>query len=89
VRRVEALSQREQAGEALGELERADNQHQTADVGHAARGDGHCRRIGDEDGGDSERQLCVTHRQVDPRPHPEEPAQQASRRMLECAWAFM
>ena len=46
--RAEALSQREQAGEAFGELERADNQHETADVGHAARGDRHCRGISDE-----------------------------------------
>ena len=54
--RVEALSQREQAGEAFGEPERADNQHETADVGHAARGDRHCRRVSDEDGGDAERE---------------------------------
>jgi hypothetical protein len=44
--------------EAFGELERADNQHETADVRHAARGDRHCRRISDEDGGDSKSQLC-------------------------------
>ena len=54
--RVVALAQREQAGEAFGELERADNQHETADVGHAARGDRHCRRVSDEHGGDAERE---------------------------------
>ena len=54
--RAKALSQREQAGEAFGELERADNQHETADVGHAARGDRHCRRVGDKHGGDAERE---------------------------------
>ena len=57
--RVEALSQREQAGEAFGELERADNQHETADVGHAARGDRHCRGVGDEDGGDAEARAAI------------------------------
>ena len=54
--RVEALSQREQAGKAFGELERAHNQHETADVGHAARGDRHCRRVSDEHGGDAKSQ---------------------------------
>ena len=54
--RVEASSQREQAGEALGQLERADDQHETADIGHAARRDRECRRVGDEHGGGAERE---------------------------------
>ncbi len=76
-----ALLQGKQAGEAFGQLERADKKHETADVRHAARCDRERRRVSDKHGGDAESQLCVSRRQADPRPHPEEPAQQASRRM--------
>jgi hypothetical protein len=66
--RITTLSQREQAGEAFGQPERASNKHETANVRHAARGDRHCRRISDEDGGDSKSQLCgfIARRQADP-----------------------
>ena len=51
-----ALPQGEQAGEAFGQLERADHQHETADIGHAARSDRERRRVSDKHGGDSERE---------------------------------
>ena len=50
--RVMPFAQREQSSEALGKLERAHNQHETADVGHASRGDRDCRGVSDEDGGE-------------------------------------
>ena len=45
-----------QADETLGQLERADDQRQAADVGHAARGDRERGREGDEHCGGAERE---------------------------------
>ena len=47
-------AQREQAGEALGQPQRADDEHEPADIGHAARRDRHRGRKGEEIGGDGE-----------------------------------
>ena len=77
-----ALPQGDEASEAFGQLERAHHQHETADIGHAACRDRERRRVSDKHDGDAESQLCVMHRQADPQPRPEEPAQQASRRLV-------
>ena len=58
-KRVMSLGQRHEASEALGQAQRADDKHQPADVGHAARRDRHRGREGCEDGGDGQREVAL------------------------------